>query len=59
MGALGRGNGLSRGEVMQMPKLAEIITPSELVLESIRKIARETSFHAIYMFLMPDPVNGG
>jgi len=41
-----------------MPKLAEIIAPSELVLESIRKIARDTSFHAIYMFLMPDPVNG-
>jgi hypothetical protein len=41
-----------------MPKHAEIIAPSQLVLESIRKIARDTSFHAIYVFLMPDPVDG-
>jgi hypothetical protein len=41
-----------------MPKPAEIIAPSQLVLESIRKIARDTSFHAIYVFLMPDPVDG-
>jgi hypothetical protein len=41
-----------------MPKLAEIIAPSQLVLESIKKIARDTSFYAIYVFLMPDPVDG-
>jgi hypothetical protein len=36
-----------------MPKLAEIIAPSDLVLESIRKIARVTNFHAIYNKMAP------
>jgi hypothetical protein len=41
-----------------MPKLVKIIEPSLLVLESIRKIARDTSVQAHYIFLMPDPAKG-
>lgn len=41
-----------------MPKLVKIIEPSLLVLESIRKIARDTSVQAHYVFLMPDPAKG-
>src|ERR1035437_4652821 len=41
-----------------MPKLTKIIAPSLLVLESTKKIVRDTSFQAIYVFLLPDLIDG-
>jgi hypothetical protein len=41
-----------------MPRIAKVSPPSQLVLESFRKIARDTTLQAVYVFLLPEPIEG-